>query len=186
MRTSTLSMLLGLAAAAAVGGCANPEWNTQPLGPVAYADAFRAARAVMGQYFSVASADARTGVITTRPKMLEAAADRLLGRTAARQIAAMRVRQAGGEVMVDLRVENQRQDVNAFRQMQPITVDNEVPSRTSDSGGGITTEQNQAWQTVGRDRTLEATILAQLVGQVQSCLRPATRVTTAPATGKTP
>ena len=57
-----------------------------------------------------------------------------------------------------------RQDVVAIRQMQPVTVDTELPSRTpAQETAPLSAEQKQAWQTSARDDALERTILAELL-----------------------
>jgi hypothetical protein len=143
------------------------QYRSQPLGQMPYADAFRAARQVFSQYFSVASADPRTGKIVGRPVMVEAAPERLLAVTPARQVAEMRIREKDGQVYAEVRVQVQRQDVEAFRAMQPVTVENELPSRTpAQDAGALSGEQNQAWQTTGRDEAKERDILNDLLNQV--------------------
>ncbi|KKK72727.1 hypothetical protein LCGC14_2901000, partial [marine sediment metagenome] len=134
------------------------------LGQVPYARAYREARAVFNQYFSIASADEESGKIVGRPRATETAPDRLLGVSPARHIAQMRVREKGGQVIVEVRVDIQRQDVGAYRAMQPITVDNDVPIRTpAEESGAVTAGQNQAWTTTGRDEALERTLLSDLL-----------------------
>ncbi len=145
-------------------GCQGPRFQSQPLGEVDYAEAFRAGRTVMGQYFSIASADAESGKIVCRPKGVEAAPDRLLGSSQARKVADMRIRRKGNKVFADICVKIQRQDALALRSMQPITVDNDVPSQTpADEAAAVTAEQNLTWQTTGRDHQLERAILTDLI-----------------------
>ena len=144
-------------------GCQGQRFRSEPLGEVDYAEAFRAGKTVLSQYFSIASADAESGEIVSRPKAVDAAKDRLLGSSPARKVARIRIRQKGDVVFADVRVDIQRQDVDAFRQMQPITVDNDVPNQTpADESAADTAKQNQAWQRTGRDHRLENTILADL------------------------
>ena len=160
MRKLTLLLVI---MAAGVVGCQGPQFRSEPLGEVNYADAFRAGRTVMGQYFSIASADAVSGKIISRPKAVDAARDRLLGSTPARKVAHMQIRRKGSMVFADVRVYIQRQDVDAFRRMQPITVDSDVPNRTpADESAATSAEQNQTWPTTGRDHQLEQKILADL------------------------
>ncbi len=158
-----LTLLLVITVAGAVG-CQGPQFSSEPLGEVDYAEAFRAGKRVMAQYFSIASADAESGKIVSRPKAVDAARDRLLGSTPARKIAQIHIRQKGEMVFADVRVYIQRQDVEAFRQMQPITVDNDVPNRTPAEEATVdTAEQDQTWPTTGRDHQLEQTIIADLL-----------------------
>jgi len=161
MRTLTFVALVGTLAA---GGCQFERYRSQPLGDVGYARAFAVGKTVMSQYFSIASADPETGKIICRPEPVTAARDRLLGSSPARHSATMRIRQKGDEVFADLRVEIQRQDSAAIRYMQPVTVDTELPSRTpAQETAPLTAEQDQAWQTTGRNESLERTILADLL-----------------------
>ncbi len=155
--------LLLVAIVAGIVGCQGPQFSSEPLGEVDYAEAFRAGRTVLGQYFSIASADAESGKIVSRPKAVDAARDRLLGTTPARKVAQMRIRQKGEMVFADVQVYIERQDVDAIRQMQPLTVDNDVPNRTpADEAAAVTAEQDQRWQRTGRDHQLEQKILADL------------------------
>ena len=160
MRKLTLLLVIMVAG---VVGCQGPQFSSEPLGEVDYAEAFRAGKRVMAQYFSIASADAELGKIVGRPKAVDAAKDRLLGTTPARKGAQMRIRQKGDMVFADVQVYIQRQDVAAIRQMQPLTVDNDVPNRTpADEAAAVTAKQNQRWQRTGRDHQLEQQILADL------------------------
>jgi hypothetical protein len=156
-----LTLLLVIMVAGVVG-CQGPQFSSEPLGEVDYAEAFRAGKRVMSQYFSIASADAESGKITCRPKTVDAAKDRLLGTTPARKGAEMRIRQKGDMVFADVQVYIQRQDVTVFRQMQPITVNDDVPNWTPADEGAAAAAQNQTWQTTGRDHQLEQEILADL------------------------
>jgi len=146
------------------GGCHSRQYQSQSLGQVNYAQAFEQSKAVFSQYFSIESADAAKGKIVGRAKEVQAAPDRLLGSTPARQIAVMRVRRKGDTVVADVRVEIQRQDTVAARQMQPVTVDTELPNRTpAQENAPLTAEQEEFWQTTGRDEGVEQSILADLI-----------------------
>ncbi len=165
MKKLTLLLVIMVAG---VAGCQTERFRSQPLGEVGYAEAFRSGKRVMSQYFSIASADAETGRIVSRPKAVEAARDRLLGTTPARKIANMRIRQKGDLVFVDIRVDVQRRDVVALRQMQPITVDSELPHQTpADESAAVGSEQSRDWQTTARDHQLEHTILADLLKAIK-------------------
>ena len=104
-----------LAGALAAGGCQVEQFRSQPLGGARYNEAFNAGKAALAEYFTIASADRATGRIVTRPRPAEATADRLLGRSSAREIATMHIRRKGDESLADLRVDVQRQDVDAAR-----------------------------------------------------------------------
>jgi len=159
------STLVLLAAVLATGGCQAERSRSQPLGRVDYSHAFQAGRsALLARNFSIASADAASGEIVSRPKQIDAKPDRLLGSSLARQIARMQIRTKDGLVYAYLRVDVQRQDVGAARMMQPVAVDTERPSLTpAEEAAAITAEQDQAWETTGRDHALERAILADLL-----------------------
>ncbi len=155
--------------AGAVGGvgCQAPRYSSQPLGAVSYAEAFQAGRAAFAQHFTVESSDPAGGTITGRPKPIDAGRDRLFGVSPARQVATMRITERGGQVYADVRVNVQRQDVGALRQMQPVTVDNELPNRTpAQETAAISADQDQAWQTTGRDEALERAVLEAVVDRL--------------------
>lgn len=161
MNRLALIILIG---ALAAGGCQLDQYRSQPLGQVDYGRVFDESKEVLSQHFSIDSADPVSGKIVSRPKEIDAPPDRLLGNSPARQVATMRIRRKGKEVFADLRVEIQRQDAVAIRQMQPLTVDTELPSRTpAQETAPLSAEQKQAWETSGRDDALERTILAELL-----------------------
>ena len=153
-----------LAAVVSVAGCQVEQFRSQPLGKANYAEAFAVGKAVLAEHFSIASSDAATGRIVSRPSSVAAPADRLLGSSPARQIATMQIRRKGDEVYAELRVVIQRQGVGAARIIQPVTVDTELPTRTpAQESAAITTEQDQLWEITGRNDQLERSILGQLL-----------------------
>jgi len=159
MRHLTWTVVLA-AGMLSAGGCQSLGYNTQPLGDVGYAKAFQAGKVAMAQYFSVGSADAETGRITSRPQSADVGRDRLLGVSPARKVARLRIRRKGEQVYADVRVDVQRQDVDAMARMQPVTVNNDVPIQTPAQGrAALTSDQDQAWQNTGRDAALERSIL---------------------------
>ena len=163
--TWTIVLAAGMLPAA---GCQSHRYNTQPLGDVGYAKAFQAGKAAMAQYFSIESVDEKAGSITSRPKSVQAGRDRLLGASPARKLAKMRIRRKGDQVYADVRVDLQRQDVDAMTRMQPVTVHNDVPIQTPAQGrAALTSDQNQAWQTTGRDAALERSILNALLATLK-------------------
>lgn len=179
-------MLLPMLAALAVG-CQTQQFATQPLGNVDYDQAYLAARNVFAQYFSIASADPETGKIVARSRSVDSPRpDRLLGTSPARHLAEMRVRREGGEVLVEVRVELQRQGTTAFRQMEPVTVNNELPYRTlSEQTSPYSQEQLDAWQSSGRDEALERKILGDVVLALHPGQVVPTRLTVQPAQSET-
>jgi hypothetical protein len=164
--------LAALAAALTLAGCQDgggigiggEDYRSQTYPSADRPLVFETARTVLGMYFSIASADPDTGKIVSRPLQVEASRDRLLGSTPTQKIATMRIyRTSDGQTAVDLRIIVQKQDAMAFAAMQPITEGNEVPNQTpAQTGAAQTPEQRQSWQDVGRDYTMEQTILADL------------------------
>ena len=158
-------VVLGAAVAA---GCDYQSYRSQSLGQINYDKAFAASRTVLSRYFTNLQVDADAGRITSAPRRTDAGADRLLATSPARQIARMRLRPKNGEVVAEIRVEVQRQDLAASRQMQPVTVDNELPSRQpARETAPLSPEQQQAWQTTGRDEALERQIMAELLNEIR-------------------
>ena len=165
MNRLALMALAGLLVAA--GGCDTTQYRSQPLGQVDYDKAFAVSKEVFSEYFSIESASAKTGKIVGRPKSIEGAPDRLLGRSPARQIATMRVRRKDDLVFADIRVEIQRQGSIAAQQMQPVTVDTDYPGRTpAQEDAPLTMKQRDTWQMSGRDDAVESKILADLLGRL--------------------
>ena len=163
--TTCARILAGLVAAGTLVGCTEPmAGRSQPLGTVEYGLAFATAREVMAEYFSIASADPDTGIIQSRPKPVAARAERLLGGSPARQVARMRLRRQGEQVVAHLWVALQRQGSAVLREMRVArdkydSVPNETPAEIE---AATTPEQNETWRTRGYDHRLERTILTEL------------------------
>jgi hypothetical protein len=148
---------------ALLAGCQNERFAAQPLPTNDYSQAFSLAKETFSQYFSIASANSASGEIQGQPKSTGQVRERLLGGAVTRQIASMRLRQVGQEVLAEVRVENQRQDMVSYGAVQPRTVYNEIPNQTpAQEGAALTDQQNQPWQTSGQDYALERTILNDL------------------------
>ncbi len=154
-------VILVTLAAAFLAGCTQAELGTErALGPVQYADAFRAARTVTAQYFTVASADRSSGVIKSAPKTV--APDMALG-SAERQLATITVRQRGSVMTAYAMVEIQRQGVAMKRHVGFAEVYDGPPSHTpAEREAATTPEQNEYWITRRRDRALENKILTDI------------------------
>jgi hypothetical protein len=166
MTIGRLPMAAWLAAAAALaGGCnvSNPG-SSRSLGNVAYPQAFAAANDVMSQYYSIASSDPVTGVITTRPKSVTAGPDRIISRSPARQTATMRVWARGSEVLADMTVAVERRGDPVLRQMpQPGENYEGVPDQPpSAREAATTTEQNESWRIEKYDHATEQKVLKDL------------------------
>ena len=163
MTLRRLTALLILAAGLA-GGCTADRYQTQPLGQVPYSAAFEAAQDAMAGRFQIATADDETGKIVARPQATETGRNRLLGKSPARKLAKMRIREKGGQVYADVLVAIQRQDVQAMRAFQPVTSDNERPTQgPAQETAILSPDQNAAWENSGRDAAAEREILADIV-----------------------
>lgn len=157
------------AATCIVAGCNQPIPGTsRSLGTVDYTLAFAAANEVMTQYFSVLSSNPHTGIITSRPKPVEAPKERLLSGSPARQVATLRVRTEGKAVVVYATVALQRQGEAVLEQIRP-GVDNydSVPNQTpAERDGATTVEQNESWRTHGYAHNVERKILQDIYRSV--------------------
>jgi hypothetical protein len=160
------SLLTAAAAALLASGCATMEVGTErPLGDVQYAAAFDAARTVMGQYFTVASADTDSGVILSAPRPM---AGNVLSGGPLRQIARVRICRAEGGVVAYAAVNVQRQSSEAMQQMArgDLSADGPPHQTPAQLEGATTPQQNESWLTERRDRELEFKIL----NDIQSAL----------------
>jgi len=149
-----------------LGGCsvATPG-TTRHLGAVDYASAFASAREVMSEHFSIASADADSGLIESRPKKINAEAERLLGgQSPARQVARIQINRRNGGVAAHASVAVQREGSGVFRTWRsPGENYDEVPNETPAQAAAATTpEQNEAWRTEKYDHALERQMLEQV------------------------
>jgi len=154
-----------LAACAGAAGCGpRTPGETRILGPVPYEAAFASGQEVMSQYFSVAEADAERGRIVSRPKHIEADNDRILGGSPARQIATLRLRRDGGDVVAQATVQTQRQGQSVHRQraVQDENYDGAPNKSPSYYEAATTPEQNETWVTRSYDHALERKMLDDL------------------------
>jgi carbohydrate-selective porin OprB len=163
-----LIFLLAAAGMLIASGCAAMEFGTErSLGAVDYTEAFNAARTVMGQYFTVAVADADSGVVQSAPQPLAGGA---LGSAPTRQLARVRLRRVGGQVVAYASVSVQRQATAAMRQMArgDITYDGPPRQTPAQLEAATTPEQNESWITQRRDRELEFKILSDIQNALRS------------------
>jgi len=165
MTTGRFALAALLAAAGMAGGCnVTSPGSSRSLGEVEYPQAFAAAKDVMSTYYSIASSEAATGVIKSRPKSVEPGPDRILGRSPARHVATMRVWPRGDEVLADVTVAIERRGDTVLRHMpDPAenydSVPNQPPSRRE---AATTTEQNESWRIEKYDHAIEQKILRDL------------------------
>ena len=160
-------LIVGVLAILVLSGCnIRTPGMTQLMGEIRYETAFATGREVFSQYFSVdpEGTDPATGVIKARPKPIEAGNSRLLGGSPARQIATLRIRRDGKNILAHVVVETQRQGAEIYRHMGTgeenyDSVPNKPPSELD---AATTPEQNEAWRTQGYDHDMERKILEDL------------------------
>ncbi len=166
--TTRLLFLLAVVGATVAPGCAAMELGTErPLGAVNYAEAFSAARTVMGQYFTVAVADAEDGLIQSTPQPLAGGA---LGAGATRQLVQVRLRRVEGQVVAYALVSVQRQATAAMQQMArgDLTYDGPPRQTPAQLEAATTPQQNESWILERRDRELELKILSDIDSALRS------------------
>ena len=165
MITGRIAMAATLVAVSLAAGCnvASPG-SSRTLGKVDYPQAFAAANDVMSQYYSVASSDATSGVIKSRPKSVAASPDRIISRSPARQVATMRVWSRGEEVLADVTVAVERRGDSVLRQMPKpdMNYDNLPNQPPSQREAATTLEQNESWRIEKYDHITEQKILKDL------------------------
>ena len=159
---------------AVLGGCSRLPSNeglapgcgtSRGLGDTSYQEAFATGRQVMSQYFSIASSDANTGIIKSRPQRVDAGKERLLGRSPARQIATMQISQEDGQVIAQVLVMQQRQGSNVRRQMGYSMERENYSGNPGDESpanldAATTAEQNESWADEKARHDIETDILS--------------------------
>lgn len=183
MSRGTFMLTAGMAAATFLAGCGGAEpGTTYTLGAVSYESAFATSREVLSQHFSVLPSDPGSGVLTCRPKPVEAetpdASGRvdvsrgLLGLTSAgrRQTATLRLLREGKLIVAHLAVTIEQRGDPVYRGMpQPDQEYSSVPNLSpAEETAATTPDQNDVWRPVGRDEALERTIL----DDIRSALAP--------------
>jgi len=161
-----LFVLTGVVISTALAGCkADISSGTRlSLGDVSYDEARAVAREVMRKHFELAAGNPGDSEIVALPKPVDARAQRIGGgKSPTRQLATLRVQSQKGNVVANATVLLQRQGSASFRQFGAggnySTVPNDTPSQST---AATTPEQNEAWETRGRDRVLERTIVQEL------------------------
>ena len=159
----TRSGIVAVAIAAALAaGCSGPTPGTlRNLGAVGYADAFATGREVMSQYYSIASADATSGVIQSRPKSVDAPSERILSGSPARQVAKLSLRRKDNQVIAHVSVALQREGSRVYHARSESY--DEVPNTTpAEELAATTPQQNEVWETRDYDHAMERRILDHL------------------------
>lgn len=180
----TLLTSLGLVGMILAAGCNGSGQGGSPVGgflfggqagtrrvlPASnYDEAFASARAVMGQYFQIASTDKASGLIEAKPKAMDGGAE-IIGRTATRQLATLQLGQGNEGLVANVSVLQQRQGSAVYRQMQ-VEQDNydSVPNTSpAEMDAATTAMQNESWETYGSDASLETQILNDLQQKLTS------------------
>jgi len=162
-----LACTLGVALAAGAVGCGEAvPGRSRSLGEVDLALAYATARELLAteHNFSIEPGRRGEGIVRTRPKPISAERDRLVGSSPARQVATIRLRRDGEEVVAHASVAVQRQRAEVRRQMHDVAENYDtVPNTTpSEEGAALTIEQRQSWETVDYDHALEVRILDEL------------------------
>ena len=163
-RWTAAAAATALAALTVLSGCGVTEPGTRrTLGEVSYESAFATSREVLSQHFSVLPSDPSEGVLTCRPKAAEPRSARLIGLTTTgrRKTATLRLLREGKRVVAHVAVTIEQQENPVYRSApQPGDEYSSVPNLTPAQEDAATTpEQNDVWQTVGRDHPLERKIL---------------------------
>lgn len=148
-------------------GLAPGRGSSRNMGDASYQQAFATARQVMGQYFSIESANPSTGLIKCKPKRTQAGNERLLGGSPSRQVATMEISQKIGTVVAQVLVLQQRQGASARQQMGYSSERYNYNGRPGDEtpadlNAATTAKQNQAWENEKSLHNVEIKILDDL------------------------
>lgn len=157
------------------GGCASTRTPTElraslPITGATPAEVMLAAEEVLGREFARLDVDRQAQTITAEPTEYVASASTgtagdLYGRRSRmRRTASFATESRGGTTRAWLRIDIERQDTQRSRVMQRTS------GRLSDTPGytpieedaATTTEQNEVWTRVRRDRTLERDLLREI------------------------
>ncbi len=151
---------------------------SRSLGDVPMDKAFEVARRVIWQYYSVETEDREKGQIACRPEYMQDRSDRLLGSTAARDLAELRLSRRGQEVVAYVQVRHERQMMTTQREAGSGHTYSGVPNDTPSEEDA--TKKSVSWNLVQYDHVRENAILDDIVGAIEN--NSATKPATAPAT----
>ena len=169
-------ILAGVAVSAALAGCHAdmPSGTRLSLGEVSYDEALAVGREVMRKHFELAPGNPGDSEIVALPRPVDARAQRILGgKSPTRQLATLRIQSQQGNVVAVAKVLLQRQGSAGFQQFDESGNYSTVPNATpSDSTAATTPEQNEAWETRGRDAVMERTIVRQLYDAIHPGKNP--------------
>ncbi|MCC7292719.1 MAG: hypothetical protein IT449_11730 [Phycisphaerales bacterium] len=166
LRRPALLMGLCVLVGCETGGSSGLHFGVRHLPRADRVSVFQAAReALSGMGFSVDRADPEAGVLTTfpaRPERLEesARADLFGASGTTRRVATVRIETSPDQVSVYCKVEIQEPTTEAHRMRAAASEGSDLPTDTPiDRDAATTEEQNTVWQTVGRDREMERSLL---------------------------
>ena len=161
-----LFVVTGVVISVALAGCKTDisSGTRLSLGDVSYDEARAIAHEVMRKHFELAPGNPGDSEIVALPKPVGSRGQRILGgKSPTRQLATLRLQSRQGHVIANAKVLLQRQGSASFEQFGASgnysTIPNETPSQRT---AATTPEQNEAWETRGRDRVLERTIVHEL------------------------
>jgi len=161
-----LFVLTGVVISAALIGCKadQPTGTRLSLGDVPSDDALTVAREVMSKRFDLAPIEPGEMTIVALPKTVDARAQRILGgKSPVRQVATLRLQTQSGYVVANCLVRLQRQGSATYEQFGASGNYSSIPNDTpSQQTAATTPEQNEAWETRGRDTALEREIIEEL------------------------
>ncbi len=185
-------LLVGSCLFCAVPGCMEPQatparppridaggYRTQQLNTQDYDAAFAAAQGAVMDHFQIASADRLTGVIRLAPSE-----HTQLGGARIRRVGTVIIRNTGSFIVAAVQVSIERYATPSIRAIQPNFAGDDRPGVTPIQGEGVLTPQQQEyWMPQGRDASLEAQILNQIVAAVDQAGRA---TASEPAGGQAP
>lgn len=166
---------VALFALAALAGCADrPQFETDqfrsmPMGQASYNTAFATSLNVMREYFSIGRHDNALGRIEARPELFNKTdpGTRLSEQHHAekpyRRTAVLKVRSNEGEIWADIRIQEERRDIRAYRQFSRLrAADDNFVSTPIDEETATEIEEEEVWTVVRQNRALEREILMHI------------------------
>jgi hypothetical protein len=158
-RANTAAICLAIA-----GGCAEVEpGRSRDLGVVDYDSAYAVSRSVFAEHFTIAEEDPSVGLIRSRP-VLSRVEDPVLGSSARRRKATLRLRRDGQRIIARVAVAVEKLASTRF---QRDAMERESYSRVpnlspAETDGPEVGSRDEAWVTADYDRAAERRILAQI------------------------
>lgn len=149
-----------LVAASILAGCQTDQFRSRRLGDVDYNAAYQAGLGAMSNYFTIQSADAKTGRIVAQPQPASPTAGKIVSSTQGREVAVLQITRDSAGVVAGIRVDIQRQEEPAYQSFSQMYSNTDVPNQTpAQREAALSPEQVQAWRTVGHNYDMERRIL---------------------------